>query len=502
MSKAHPTRRLLVAAVVGIAALASPLIASGAASAADVPALQDGDQVYIGWDSVGDGGTELQSVYAPVPTDPTAPGTPQFYTYCIEHDEERSFDVTATVGDAASYLGTNYFTDPTAQGKVRWVIAHSYPALSLSAFATAAGAPGLSEDDAIEATQYAVWRYTELTYDASWFWSSGNSETAYWYLVNGANASSGMTAAQLEPTVSVTAPGGAQTAGTLVGPFVVHTDQAAASVTAAPGLAVVDGGGTAVDTSAVTDGEELYLDLSGSTSAGSATLTATVAGSSGMGKVLTLPTTAGQTPTAADHGQSLILVAPSGSTTSASASVRWAGTIAPSISTTLVDSADGDHLLPEAGGALTDTVSYQGLTPGASYTVTGTLMLKPGATSTGLSGTTTFTPTQAAGTVDVPFTVPTGYGGDVLVAFESLTETGSSQVVAAHEDIDDAAQTVTVDPTSAVVTGAVGASVNTGGTVASSTSGDPWLWIALIVGGLMAGTSALVLGRARGRREA
>src|SRR5690606_9279327 len=46
---------------------------------------------------------------------------------------------------------------------------------------------GLTQDDAIEATQFAIWRYTELTWDASWVWRSPASEEAYWHLIDGAN---------------------------------------------------------------------------------------------------------------------------------------------------------------------------------------------------------------------------------------------------------------------------------------------------------------------------
>jgi len=419
-------------------------MASGAAIAADAPTVASGDQVYLGTQTQGDGGTELQSVYSPIPDDPENAGDPQFWTYCIEHDYERNQDVDATVGDLDSYLGDNHFTDPTVQGKVLWVLAHSYPALSLAAFGDAAGAPGISQNDAIEATQYAIWRYTELDYDAPWYWTDQDSENAYWYLIDGAGASSGMTPAQLAPTVSVTAPDGALTAGSFIGPFVVHTDQPTATVAVEPNVAVVDAHGQSLDTSAVTDGEQLYLDLSHTGAGGTATVTASVLGSSATGKVLSVPTEAGSTPTAADHAQSLILVAPSTATTSAQATVQWNAAAVPSLATTLVNSDTGTHELPAVGGTLTDTVAYQNLTTGTTYTVTGTLMLKTDGSSTGITGSATFTPSDADGTVDVHFTVPSGYAGDALVAFESLTVASGGDAIAVHDDIDDGDQTVTV----------------------------------------------------------
>src|SRR5690606_12905404 len=82
--------------------------------------------------------------------------------------------------------------------------------------------------------------------------------------------------------------------------------------------------GTAIDTDTVVDGQELYLDLRGSNGAGSATVTASVRGSSATGLVLSMPDVDGQTPVDSDHWQSRILVTAAGTTTDARASVEWA----------------------------------------------------------------------------------------------------------------------------------------------------------------------------------
>ena len=119
----------------------------------------------------------------------------------------------------------------------------------------------------------------------------------------------------------------------------------------------------------------------------------------------------------------------------------------PVIGTSLVDSADGDRVLPWNGGTVIDTVAYQNLTPGTEYTVTGELMNKADGSGTGITGSKTFTPTQANGSVEVAFVVPTGFAGEVLVAYEQLFEgtDTTGEPVATHEDINDAAQTVTVE---------------------------------------------------------
>lgn len=432
--------------VVGLAlALGAAVMPSLAASATTEPG--DGDAVWIGSQVQGYSGTKIHSVYSPVPANTANPGTPDYWAYCLENQVTASSNTTAVAGDASSFLGSNLFdTDPTVAGKVLWIVMHSYPALSLAAFGTAAGVPGISPEDAIEATQYAIWRYTDLGFDAAWPWETPDSQAAYEYLVNSVNGGATMSPGDIPSvTATVTAPAGAQQAGTLVGPFTVQTNQSTVSLTVAPGVAVTDASGTLINTSAVTDGQQIYLDLRGSTTAGSATVTVTAQGAGGTGMVISVPTTSGGTPTTGSHAQSMILVAGSTATTTGSAAVNWAAAPVPSIGTTLVDKADSDHTIPAGGGTVVDTIAYQNLTPGTQYTVTGELRKKSDGTATGITGTKTFTPASANGTVEVEFTVPAGYAGQSLVAFETLTINGGSTLVAEHKDINDAAQTVSVE---------------------------------------------------------
>ncbi|MFK4760529.1 VaFE repeat-containing surface-anchored protein, partial [Microbacterium sp. ZW T5_45] len=441
---------LLAVAAVVPAALAVP-------AAADE--VQVGDSVWVG-PAQGYSGASFHPVYSPIPADTSNPGTPALWAYCIEQPISARPNAVATVGDYSSYLGSNYFTDPAVQAKVYWVLTHSYPAVSLDDLAADAGLPSLTLDEATMATQYAIWRYTDLGFDAEWrpwvdepvTWA--NARTLYWHLLDGANADTATAPpASADVEVSVSSPTSPGTTGSVYGPFVVSTNQATVSVSSSPALPITDASGTPIDTAAVVNGQELYLDLTSTTTAGSATITATANGASGTGFVITTPRTVGGTATPASHAQSLVLVAAEGATTTASASGNWAAAVVPAIGTTLVDSADQDHNLVWNGGTVVDTIAYTGLTPGQQYTVSGELMLQADGTGTGITGTTTFTPTASDGTVDVTFTVPTGYAGDALVAFEYLYEgTNLSTPVAQHADIADAAQTVTVDEQPAVPT--------------------------------------------------
>lgn len=129
----------------------------------------------------------------------------------------------------------------------------------------------------------------------------------------------------------------------------------------------------------------------------------------------------------------------------------------PKIGTTLTDAVDGDkNIVSNNPVKLTDTVSYTGLVPGREYTVTGTLHMKAadgdGSEAVAVKDTegnpvtvkAAFTPEKADGTVDVTFEFDGSElaHGDEIVAFESLDRKGVE--LAAHADIDDAAQTVSV----------------------------------------------------------
>jgi hypothetical protein len=196
-------------------------------------------------------------------------------------------------------------------------------------------------------------------------------------------------------------------------------------------------------------------------------------------------------------------VAAQTATTSASAAINWLaapGTPAtPAIGTTLVDAADEDQVLPWNGGTLVDRIAYTGLIPGTEYTVSGELMRKADASATGITGSTTFTPASADGSVDITFVVPTGYAGSSLVAFERLflggTATGSP--VATHTDIDDADQTVAVS--AAPVTKApttIGTSSGNGAALAA-TGGLPPIGLASAAALAVVAGAALIIARRR-----
>ena len=168
--------------------------------------------------------------------------------------------------------------------------------------------------------------------------------------------------------------------------------------------------------------------------------------------------------------------------------------------TTAKDKADGDKVIAAKGGTVVDRVDYQGLTPGAEYTIAGDLMDKVTGKSVAKS-LLTFTPEAADGSVELEFNVDESDAAKTLVVFERAFEgkvtidkdnntfvdedgktvvdengefvEGGKTPVADHTDINDQAQTVTQDED---VPGNGGSSKDWG-----------WLIAVPIIGGLIGG---------------
>lgn len=127
------------------------------------------------------------------------------------------------------------------------------------------------------------------------------------------------------------------------------------------------------------------------------------------------------------------------------------------LQTTAAESGSGSHTLKAADAAeLTDTVSYTGLIPNETYTLTATLHVVDskgndgGALVNSASETITFTkdfvPESEDGTVDVPIEFNAqNLASTKIVVFEELTHKG--HVVGKHEDIHDEGQTVVFEET-------------------------------------------------------
>ena len=121
----------------------------------------------------------------------------------------------------------------------------------------------------------------------------------------------------------------------------------------------------------------------------------------------------------------------------------------PTLGTTAT--VDGKHTADPTGEiTIVDVVEYTGLTPGKLYTVSGVLMDKATGEPLLVDGAEVtaeveFTPESADGTVELTYTLDaSALAGATIVVFETLYSGGVE--IAAHADINDEAQTITIEP--------------------------------------------------------
>ena len=121
----------------------------------------------------------------------------------------------------------------------------------------------------------------------------------------------------------------------------------------------------------------------------------------------------------------------------------------PTLGTTAT--VDGQHTAEPTGKiTIVDVVEYTGLTPDGTYTISGVLMDKATGEPLLLDGAIVtaeveFTPESADGTVELTYTLDaSALAGTTIVVFETLYSDGVE--IAAHADINDEAQTITINP--------------------------------------------------------
>nr|WP_234039354.1 VaFE repeat-containing surface-anchored protein [Corynebacterium pygosceleis] len=364
----------------------------------------------------------------------------------------RAYCINAVIGSAEGAHNLSSFGEQGIPGgpHVRWVLKNSYPEIGARELAANAGVTGaFPEEAAITATQFALWHFTNPDVQRPRIVEVSeeirmNVDTVADYLIDHATAE---TAPEANLVLAPTQQNGQ--AGSDIDGFTVTTtaESGRLTLTGAPaGVELIDPArNVAVGTTAeVTSGQRFAVRVPAGTEAGTATLTLEADVPLQAGSVLVY--TGGV-------AQQLGLVSDTAPVRQeVRAAVSWTAEPAPepepTIGTLARDKADGDKTLDHTGGTVVDTVSYSGLTPGQTYTITGELIDADTERSTEITARHTFTPDAATGTVDVEFTVPAALAGRTLVVFEKLftgsrVETGAVPV-AVHEDLKDLNQTVTV----------------------------------------------------------
>jgi len=208
--------------------------------------------------------------------------------YCIELEVNIQFESDLKVGGWKEFPGTNKFKDnPDVQAKVAWIAQRSYPQTNLAEVTKASGVQGLTEKDAITATQAAIWHFTN---DFEYQGLDGTDQATadrvgalYKYLTGEKNVGLKETA---KPTVEIKGENGTFKAGDPVGPIRFESNQATVKLTNELKYDLVDKDGKAVDKNAVPTGTDLFLKVPADAPAGEQEFKVSATGSVYAGKLL------------------------------------------------------------------------------------------------------------------------------------------------------------------------------------------------------------------------
>ncbi|MFL1437203.1 thioester domain-containing protein [Nocardiopsis protaetiae] len=296
----------------GLAAAAAALLAFGmAAPAAADPAPYEGavTGTYIGNAENGtgvklDGGSAPTSLFKLKLEDGTI-----LTTYCIDFRTSIVSQAKYVEDEWANYPGQGDFAEPA---KVHWILQNSYPNVSAEALGAAAGVDGLSQKDALGATQAAIWHFSNgmnLKADGN----SANVKKVYDYLVG--NAEDLPQTSEPEATLSIT-PGTAEgEAGSKVGEFTIETSATSVPVVvdAPEGVELVDLA-TGEPVTTVENGDKVAFDVPADAAAGEASFSLETTAKVATGRLFKGAEVKTQTLITAQGGETKV---------SASASASW-----------------------------------------------------------------------------------------------------------------------------------------------------------------------------------
>ena len=162
-----------------------------------------------------------------------------------------------------------------------------------------------------------------------------------------------------------------------------------------------------------------------------------------------MDTVTGSTSTTQSQKKSTVTSQSVSQTVKTSVSTSQSHSVSNSAPITIKTSFNNGTLALSNSVTAVDKVMYQGLKPGQTYTMRGTLMDKKTGKPVMNNGKPVtveqkFTPKTANGEVDIKFTLnDTQYAGQQMVAYEDLLD-ASGKVISSHDDINDKAETATV----------------------------------------------------------
>ena len=254
----------------------------------------------------------------------------ELWTYCIQKtvdlNQDETYDEHAW-SDAGDRTG---ISTQHLEG-IKWILNNSFPQLDLGRLAGTSGISGLTDKEAAEGTQAAIWNLSEDGKTA--LDTKAEKDQAvidlYNYLVSAATNTANLTSAPPQASLSlVPAPKAVPQAGSKVA-FTLTSNTSAGSISVAlndphkSGAKLVDAGGKAIAAKATFKvGETVYVQLPTTPTSGDVTLTAT-------GTVSGIQ--AGRVFLSADGApsQNLILAQAQSTPVSATADVKWVPATVP-----------------------------------------------------------------------------------------------------------------------------------------------------------------------------
>jgi TQXA domain-containing protein len=282
----------------------------------------------------------------------------ELWTYCIQKtvvlDEKETYDEHAW-SDAGDRTG---ITTQHLEG-IKWILNNSYPQLDLGQLANASKINGLTDKEAVEGTQAAIWNLSEDGKTA--LDTSAEKDQAvidlYNYLVGAATNTSNLNSTppqaslSLAPVSKAVPQAGSKVAFTLSSTTSAGSISVALTDTHKTGAKLVDANGKAISAHAAFKvGDTVYVQLPSTPTSGDVTLTAsgTVSGIQ-----------AGRVFLSADGApsQNLILAQAQSTPVSATADVKWtAATVPTTTPSSSPSTAPSSHPTTTAPSTPTSTI--------------------------------------------------------------------------------------------------------------------------------------------------
>ncbi|MEU5264180.1 thioester domain-containing protein [Amycolatopsis sp. NPDC021455] len=256
--------------------------------------------------------------------------------------------------------------------KINWVLHHGYPGVKLDDLGQVLAQKGaklhggLSEQEAITATQASVWHFSDntnldktkpLPYENAD--ASADVVALYDYLTGADNAGLGK---QPKPTLNIAADKTEGAAGTKIGPFNVATtgDITALTSELPDGVKITDADGKELKGTDVKDGSKLFVDVPAGTKPGKGSFSLKVTGQLDTGRLFVAQNYETQ------EAQSLIVADSEKTQVTAKAAASWTEAGAPA--TTPAPTTPGGA--PSGGGELANT----GVDTAVPFTIGGLLL--------------------------------------------------------------------------------------------------------------------------------